>query len=187
MGLDCACSWVQWQLSDVNLSSNCLFSSLSQPANKPTAFVSTQPCCCRSKMRAIPELLNCLTELKSQVRAILELAMWITLTLKVFPNSCWMRVYISFPKFTDKMFCSLQEEAQLVENQTCSPSGLHKTALVWVTLWFSKSDSRHHFGKLVLTSCLRQVGMGHPNLCSVLQQARWQPGFPCLRLPHNTL
>jgi len=37
--------------------------------------VSTQPCCCRSKMGAIPELLNCLTELKSQVRAILELAM----------------------------------------------------------------------------------------------------------------
>lgn len=36
----------------------------------------------------------------------------------------------TFHRFTDKMFCRLQKEAQLVENQTCSVSVLHKTTLV---------------------------------------------------------
>lgn len=79
------------------------------------------------------------------------------------------------------MFCRLRKQAQLVENQACSLSGLHKTTLVWLTLWYSKSDSRHPSGKLVLTKCLRQAGMGLANQGLVSQQDKRQPSFPCLR------
>lgn len=75
------------------------------------------------------------------------------------------------------MFCRLRREARFVENQACSLSGLHKTTLVWLTLWYSQSDSRHHSGKLVLTKCLRQAGMGHPNQGLVSQQDKRQPSL----------
>lgn len=87
----------------------------------------------------------------------------------------------SFHRFTGKTFCRLRKEAQLVENQTCSVSVLHKTTLVWLTLRYSKSDSTHHSAKLVLTKCLRQAGMGQPNQGLVSQQDKRQPSFPHLR------
>lgn len=48
-------------------------------------------------------------------------------------------------------------------------------------MWYSKSDSRHHSGKLVLTKSWRQDGTGDPNQGLVSQQDKRQPSFPHLR------
>lgn len=141
MGLDCACRWVQWQLSDVNLSSNCLFSFLSRPENNQQSLCQHSPAAAGAKWEPY---LNCWIVSQNWRAKWGQILSWPRDLLqhwKSFLTPAEWEHTFSFHKFTDKMFCSLQEEAQLVENQTCSLSGLHKTTLVWLTLWFSKSDS----------------------------------------------
>lgn len=192
MGLGSACCRVQWQLNDVNLSSYCPFSSLSQPG----MYNNQQPLCQHSLSAAVAKwepYLNCWSGSQNSRATWGQLFSWPDDLLqhqKSLLTPAEGACTPSFHRFSDKMFCSPQEGAQLVEKQTRSLSGLLKTTLVWLTLWFSKSDSRHHSGKLVLTKWLRWAGMGHPNLGLVSQQAKWQPSFPRLRLPlpnHNTL